>query len=102
MKATLATLSTALMLGSFAICHADVSVSPADSAPLRFAAAEIERAARDAKQSVPDVTISVKAGAAQSYRIERDDGKLRVIAGDAAGAMYGGLDVAEAVHSGRT
>ena len=100
MKAILAILSNALLLGSFAICHADVSVSPADSAPLRFAAAEIERAARDAKQSAPDVTISVQAGTAQSYRIERDGPKLRVTGGDAAGAMYGALDVAEAIRNG--
>ena len=89
-----------LLLGTAAICHADVTVTPADSAPLRFAAAEIERAAKDVQQSAPDVTIMVQANAAQSYRIEREGVKVRVIGGDAVGAMYGGLDVAEAVRLG--
>ena len=93
-------LSFLLLFGLVTNCHAEVSVLPADSAPLRFAAEEIERAAKDAKQSAPDVTISVKAGAAQSYRIERDGTTLRIIGGDATGAMYGGLDVAEAVRIG--
>ncbi|MDZ4801975.1 MAG: hypothetical protein SGI92_27790, partial [Bryobacteraceae bacterium] len=89
-----------LLLGTAAVCHAAVSVSPADSAPLRFAAAEIEGAVKNTKRSVPDVTISVTAGAAQSYRIERDGAKVRIIGGDATGAMYGGLDVAEAIRTG--
>ena len=80
--------------------HAAVNFQPADSAPLKFAAAEIERAAKDAKQPVPDVSISVSAGAAESYRIERNGAKVRVIGGDATGAMYGGLDVAEAIRIG--
>lgn len=89
-----------LLLATAAICHAAVSVSPTESASLRFAAAEIERAAMGVKLSVPDVTISVKAGAAQSYRIEHDGAKVRVIGGDATGAMYGGLDLAEAIRTG--
>lgn len=89
-----------LLLGTVAVCHAVVTISPTDSAPLRFAAAEIERAAKNANQPAPEVTPSVQAGAAQSYRIERDGVKVRVIGGDAAGAMYGGLDVAEAVRIG--
>ena len=36
----------------------------------------------------------------QSYRILHDGTGLRVIGGDAAGAMYGGLDVAEALRLG--
>lgn len=80
--------------------HTAVGFEPADSAPLKFAAAEIGRAAKDAKQPVPEVAISVTAGAAQSYRIERDGTKLRVIGGDATGALYGGLDVAEAIRIG--
>jgi hypothetical protein len=79
---------------------AAVSLHPADSAPLEFAAAEIKRAAKDANQAVPDVAISVAAGTAQSYRIERDGAKVRVIGGDASGAMYGGLDIAEAIRTG--
>ena len=79
---------------------AAVSLYPADSAPLAFAAAEIKHAAKNAKQAVPDVAISVAAGTAQSYRIERDGAKVRVIGGDASGAMYGGLDIAEAIRTG--
>ena len=65
-----------------------------------FAAVEIERSANEAKQPVPDVAISIVVGAAQSYRIERDGNKIRVVGGDAAGAMYGGLDIAEAIRLG--
>jgi hypothetical protein len=79
---------------------AAVSIQPADSAPLKFAASEIERLAMAAKQPMPDVSISVAAGTAQSYRIERDGVKVRVIGGDATGAMYGGLDIAEAIRTG--
>ena len=69
-----------LLLGTVAICHAAVSVSPADLAPLRFAAAEIERAAKVVQQPAPEATISVKAGAAQSYRIQREGAKVGQIA----------------------
>lgn len=90
-----------LIILAFALpAHAAVNLQPADSAPLKFAAAEIEHAAKDAKQPVPDVTLSVTPGAAQSYRIERAGAKVRVIGGDAAGAMYGGLDLAEAIRTG--
>jgi len=91
---------TGLLLGTLCVCRAEVAISPAESAPLRFAAAEIERAAKDARQPVPGVSLSIVAGAAQSYRIERDGAKVRVIGGDATGAMYGGLDVAEAIRMG--
>jgi len=94
-------LILALLTLAFAYpVHAEVSLEPADSAPLQFAAAEIERAAKDAKQPVPDVLISVSAGAAQCYRIQRDGATLRVIGGDPVGAMYGGLDIAEAIRTG--
>ncbi|MGB8169485.1 MAG: hypothetical protein WCF18_18440 [Chthoniobacteraceae bacterium] len=91
---------TGLLLGMLCVCRAEVTLSPEDSAPLRFAAAEIGRAAKDAHQPVPDVSLSIVAGAAQGYRIERDGAKVRVIGGDAAGAMYGGLEVAEAARIG--
>ncbi|MDH4410424.1 MAG: hypothetical protein QE273_12485 [Verrucomicrobiales bacterium] len=90
-----------LIILTFALpAHAAVSLQPADSAPLKFAATEIEHAAKDAKQPVPDVTLSVTPGAAQTYRIKREGAKVRVIGGDAAGAMYGGLDIAEAIRIG--
>jgi len=89
-----------LLLGAAAFCQAGISVSPANSAPLKFAAAEIERAAKDTQQPAPEVTLSVTAGPSQTYRIERDGAKVRVIGGDAVGAMYGGLDIAEAMRAG--
>lgn len=89
-----------LLLASVVLGHAGVSISPIDSAPLKFAAAEIERAVTDTKRPAPEVNLSVVAGAAQSYRIERDGAKVRVIGGDATGAMYGGLDIAEAIRTG--
>ena len=78
----------------------EVSFQPSDAGPLKFAAAEIDLAAKDAKQLVPNVRLSVSIGPAQSYRIERDGAQIRIIGGDAIGAMYGGLDVAEAVRLG--
>ena len=99
MKITTTTLGL-LLLGSAVLGYAGVSILPVDSAPLKFAAAEIERAAKDSKKTAPDVAISVVAGAAQSYRIERNGTKVRVIGGDATGAMYGGLDIAEAIRTG--
>lgn len=69
-------------------------------APLRFAAAEIERAA-GGKAAAVEARIEIESnGVPQSYRIEHDSVGLRVIGGDAVGAMYGGLDVAEAIRLG--
>ena len=93
-------LVISLFLAMTTPTFAAVTLAPADSAPLRFAAAEIERTARERKQPVPNVTLRVEQGAPQSYRIERDGAALRVIGGDAVGAMYGGLDIAEAVSTG--
>jgi hypothetical protein len=99
MNQTIASL-VALTFLATTTCRAAVTFSPADSAPLRFAAAEIKRAAKEAQQPPPDVAINVGAGAAQSYRIKRDGATTRVTGGDAIGAMYGGLDVAEAIRTG--
>ena len=69
-------------------------------APLRFAADEIARAA-GGKPLAMNVSLDIQSnGVPQSYRIERDGAKLRVIGGDAVGSMYGGLDVAEAIRTG--
>jgi len=68
--------------------------------PVRFAAAEVARAAAGRGIS-PDVTIEiVPGGPEQSYRIERRGQAWHVIGADAAGAMYGGLDIAEAIRLG--
>lgn len=74
-----------------------------NSAPLVFAAEEIQAASVTAKD-LPKLAVSLRVDAVaispQGYRIERDAGKIIVTGGDAVGAMYGGLDVAEAIHTG--
>ena len=66
-----------------------------------FVAAELRLAAARSG-AAPDVEMKIDpALGAQSYRIERTHtGGLTVTGGDANGAMYGGLDVAEAVRLG--
>jgi len=75
----------------------------ANSAPLVFAAEEI-RAASAAAKYLPKLAVSFNVDAAalgpQGYRIELAGDKLTVTGGDAVGAMYGGLDVAEAIRTG--
>jgi len=68
----------------------------------RFAAAEIFAAARSANAPVPKVSFELDATLGeQTYRVDRSEGdKLLVRGGDMAGVMYGGLDVAEALHLG--
>ena len=83
---------------------AAVSVSfDTNSAPLRFAAAEIQAAASAVRTIQPlSVSLRMEAGtrSPQSYRIQRDGEKITVTGGDAVGAMYGGLDVTEAIRTG--
>ncbi len=72
---------------------------------LAFAADEIARAAAAAPaSSALAVALEVAPAAelgAQAYRIDLPaPGRVRVIGGDAAGAMYGGFDVAEAIRHG--
>lgn len=79
-----------------------VSFDPS-SEPLRFAAAEIQ-AASAAAATLPPLAVLLGVDAAtlspQGYRIQRASGTLTVTGGDAVGAMYGGLDVAEAIRTG--
>ena len=74
-----------------------------NSTPLVFAAEEI-RAASAAAKDLPKLAVSLNVDTAalgpQGYRIERAGDKLTVTGGDAVGAMYGGLDMAEAIHTG--
>jgi hypothetical protein len=78
---------------------AGVNLPPNAPAPMQFAADEIARAA-GGKPLAMELSLEIQSnGVPQSYRIERDDTKLHVIGGDAAGAMYGGLDVAEAIRT---
>jgi hypothetical protein len=72
---------------------------------LAFAAAEIEAAAAEQPSAGElRVVLATDAGAglgSQGYRIARPDpGTVRVTGGSAVGAMYGGLDVAEAIRLG--
>ena len=72
------------------------------SGPLRFAASEIQ-AASAAVKTAATLSVSLRVDAAtlspQGYRIQRDAGRVTVTGGDAVGAMYGGLDVAEAIRT---
>ncbi len=80
--------------------RADESANRTNPPPLQFAAAEIEHAANG---RVPAIGVSLEIesnGLPQSYRILREGTSVRVIGGDAVGAMYGGLDVAEAIRLG--
>jgi hypothetical protein len=87
----------------------DVRVDPSTGGPGEFALAEIRREATAKGISLDETTdalrlsisVSQSGGQApQSYRIERDSEALRVIGGDPVGAMYGGLDIAEAIRNG--
>lgn len=78
-----------------------IEVQNSAGAPGQFAADEIQReaAARHPGLHI-EIRVEPKAKAAQSYRIQRQGEKLTVIGTDAAGAMYGGLDIAEAIRYG--
>ena len=90
-----------------------LSNDPATGGPGKFAAEEIRREAvahgmtlgDDATATRVAVTVG-KAGdaTAQSYslRVQNTNGRrtITVRGADAAGAMYGGLDVAEAIRTG--
>lgn len=69
---------------------------------LRFAVAEVVAAARAANTSAPKLRFELDSSLGeQAYRIDRVDGDtLLVTGGDTRGAMYGVLDVAEALHLG--
>jgi len=75
-------------------------VAPDAPGTIRFAAAEIGKAS-SGKPELPDVILEVtNSGPAQSYGLERNGNTWRVLGADAVGAMYGGLDVAEAIRTG--
>lgn len=72
---------------------------------LAFSAAEIERAAALAPAGAPlFVSLEIEPAAGldpQAYRLERSaPDRVRVVGGGAPGAMYGGLDIAEAIRTG--
>ena len=93
-----------LPLGAAAATRVDLTVDRGQPA-LAFAAAEIERAAATAPDGAPlAVSFEIAPGGdPQAYRIERPAAdRMRVVGSGASGAMYGGLDVAEALRLGTT
>ena len=71
------------------------------SEPGKFAAAEIRRETKDKDISANiEITVDPAQKPPQSYRIRREGEKITVIGADPAGAMYGGLDLAEAIRHG--
>ena len=119
MKITLARLVCALLCAAFVSAFAapalplTLTLDPAAGEPGKFAADEIRHAAA-AKglgfgegANATRVSLSIDRDAkavAQGYRIRvQTDGGRRTITvrgADAAGAMYGGLDLAEAIRTG--
>lgn len=78
-------------------------VAPAAHAtPTEFATQEIGVAAKAAAVAEPHVTFRIDSSlGAQAYRFNSDsNGAVVVTGGDASGAMYGGLDIAEAIRLG--
>jgi hypothetical protein len=77
--------------------------TPSDAAPVRFAIREIHRALEtSAALELKEIRLEVSGqGTAQGYRLSRPAPDRLVVSGaDACGAMYGGLDVAEAIRLG--
>jgi len=87
--------------------------APATGDPGKFAADEIRREAiakgmtLDGNANAPRVVLSVEkaeGAAAESYtiRVQTEGGRrvITVSGSDAAGAMHGGLDIAEAIRTG--
>jgi hypothetical protein len=75
---------------------------PSTGGPGKFAVAEIQHEAK-VKGTTARISITVEkkpTASPQSYRIERNGDQIRVIGVDKVGAMYGGLDIAEAIRLG--
>ena len=68
--------------------------------PVAFGAAEIERAHPSGNVRIEIAVAPAPGAKPQSYSIRRNGNTLRVTGADAAGAMYGALDVAEAIRLG--
>lgn len=108
MRLTFFRLVTLLLAAlSAAAAGIDVSNTPLTGEPGKFAAEEIRREAKAKDMTLSNDATATRVildvangGAAQSYRIKHEGAELRVIGTDAVGAMYGGLDVAEAIRNG--
>ncbi len=91
-----------LLQVGWAAAAVTLTLDPAAGGPGQFAAAEIRREAA-ARDVTAHITLAVAAdpkAAAQSYGIRVQDGQITVRGADAAGVMYGGLDIAEAIRTG--
>ncbi len=104
MKTNIALLAAWLVAFALPAMAAGFNLSndPSTGEPGKFAEAEIRREAA-AKATEAQISLTLeKAGkaAAQSYRISREGKTIRVIGADPVGAMYGGLDIAEAIRTG--
>jgi hypothetical protein len=96
------TIPTALLLAAVsAQATMAASSGPIDAdGPVAFAAREIRAAAAPGRPPAVALVVRKDLGP-QAYRIDRlPDGGWQVTGGDATGAMYGGLDVAEAIRLG--
>ncbi len=110
-------LAGALIAPAFAASTLTLTLDPAAAGPGKFAADEIRREAAARGLTVVAegsggpaaatrvvLTVGAPAGGAQSYgiRVQRANGRMIVTVrgADAAGAMYGGLDIAEAIRTG--
>ncbi|MEP2777646.1 MAG: hypothetical protein ABJQ29_09050 [Luteolibacter sp.] len=94
-------LLTVLLLPFTAFAGVRVTVEPAAGGPGEFAASEIMEAAGPGIDANISITVRPDAKArAQAYSIQVADGKITVTGVDATGAMYGGLDIAEAIRTG--
>src|SRR5512140_3007552 len=95
-------LMSLLLLVPFPLSAMEIR-GPLDVPPIQFAIAEIQSAARTISNP-PAITITLRVGAdslpSQAYHIARAAEGITVTGGDAVGAMYGGLDVAEAIRCG--
>ena len=115
MKHTLAILAALIVALSVPALAANLELAndPATGGPGKFAVEEIRRQAEAHGMTLGDdakatrIELAVGKGdnaAAQSYSIRvQNEGGRRVITvrgADAAGAMYGGLDIAEAIRTG--
>ena len=104
------TALSALLLAPVAAAEIEVVVGSDAEGPLGFAAGEIRREAQAraggfrSGAGASRVALSVETGGTgQSYkiRVQKVGGRrtITVVGADAAGAMYGGLDVAEAIRT---
>ena len=95
-------LPALLFAGLASAAPLQLTNDPSTGGPGKFAAAEIQREAKD-KGTAARISITVEKkpkAFPQSYRIEREGDQIRVIGADAAGAMYGGLEIAETIRIG--